>query len=133
MISPSGPRRAVVIEDDADIRGLLVRVLGKQGFDVTHAEAALPGVEEARRTRPHLVTLDLNLPDNDGLEACRLLRGFSDAVIVVLTARESELDRLASLEAGADAYFSKPFSPKELQSGIDAIFNRRFSAAASPT
>jgi phosphoserine phosphatase RsbU/P len=125
MVSPSETRRAVVIEDDPDIRGLLVRVLVKQGFDVAEADAGLPGVEEVRRHRPDLITLDLNLPDLDGMEVCRLLREFSDAFIVVLTARSDELDKLAGLDNGADEYISKPFSPRELQSRITALFADR--------
>jgi phosphoserine phosphatase RsbU/P len=125
MVSPPETRRAVVIEDDPDIRGLLVRVLVKQGFDVAEADAGLPGVEEVRRHRPDLITLDLNLPDLDGMEVCRLLREFSDAFIVVLTARSDELDKLAGLDNGADEYISKPFSPRELQSRITALFADR--------
>jgi sigma-B regulation protein RsbU (phosphoserine phosphatase) len=130
MVSPTETRRAVVIEDDPDIRGLLVRVLVKQGFDVTEAAAGLRGVEEVRRRKPDLVTLDLNLPDIDGLEVCKLLREFSDAFIVMLTARADELDKLTGLDNGADEYISKPFSPRELQSRINALFRRRPSAAA---
>jgi phosphoserine phosphatase RsbU/P len=130
MVSAPEIRRAVVIEDDPDIRGLLVRVLAKQGFDVTEAAAGLPGVEEVRRVQPDLVTLDLNLPDIDGLEVCKLLREFSDAFIVMLTARADELDKLTGLDNGADEYISKPFSPRELQSRINALFRRRPSPAA---
>lgn len=126
-------RRAVVIEDDPDIRGLLVRILVKQGFEVTQAEAGLPGVEEVRRVRPDLVTLDLNLPDLDGLEVCKLLRGFSDAFIMMLTARTDELDKLTGLDNGADDYISKPFSPRELQSRINALFRRRGQSPAVDT
>ena len=124
------PRRAVVIEDDPDIRGLLVRILVKQGFEVTQAEAGLPGVEEVRRVKPDLITLDLNLPDVDGLEVCKLLREFSDAFIVMLTARADELDKLTGLDNGADDYISKPFSPRELQSRINALFRRRQPSVA---
>lgn len=127
MPSMPEPRRAVVIEDDPDIRGLLVRVLVKQGFEVTAAAAGLPGVEEVRRIRPDLVTLDLNLPDLDGLEVCKRLREFSDAFIVMLTARADELDKLTGLDNGADDYISKPFSPRELQSRINALVRRRQS------
>lgn len=127
------PNRAVPCrcdEDDPDIRGLLVRILTKQGFDVTHAEAGLPGVEEVRRAKPDLITLDLNLPDVDGLEVFKLLREFSDAFIVMLTARADELDKLTGLDNGADDYISKPFSPRELQSRINALFRRRQPSAA---
>jgi serine phosphatase RsbU (regulator of sigma subunit) len=125
MLSNPETRRAVVIEDDSDIRSLLVRVLSRQGFEVTEAGAGRPGVEEVRRVRPDLVTLDLNLPDLDGLEVCKLLREFSDAFIVMLTARAEELDKLAGLDNGADDYISKPFSPRELQARVNALFRRR--------
>lgn len=125
MSSPAESRRAVVIDDDADIRGLLVRVLAKQGFDVTEAVAGLPGLEEVRRRQPDLVTLDLNLPDLDGQEVCKRLREFSDAVIVMLTARADGLERLTGLGNGADEYISKPFSPRDLQSRISALFSLR--------
>jgi sigma-B regulation protein RsbU (phosphoserine phosphatase) len=128
MPSITESRRAVVIEDDPDIRGLLVRVLTKQGFEVTEADAGLPGVEEVRRAKPDLITLDLNLPDLDGLEVCKILRGFSDAFIVMLTARADELDKLTGLDNGADDYLSKPFSPRELQSRVNALFRRRVPA-----
>ena len=130
MVSPPELRRAVVIEDDPDIRGLLVRVLAKQGFEVTHAGTGLDGVAQVRLQQPDLVTLDLNLPDIDGLEVCKLLREFSDAFIVMLTARADELDKLTGLDNGADEYISKPFSPRELQSRINALFRRRPSAEA---
>ncbi|HKS02575.1 MAG TPA: SpoIIE family protein phosphatase [Arthrobacter sp.] len=118
------PRRAVVIEDDPDIRGLLVRVLTKQGFDVTEAGAGFPGIEAVRDTKADLVTLDLNLPDLDGLEVCKRLREFSDAFIIMLTARVDELDKLTGLDNGADDYINKPFSPREFQSRINALFRR---------
>ena len=82
-------------------------------------------MEDVRRAKPDLVTLDLNLPDLDGLEVCKLLREFSDAFIVMLTARADELDKLTGLDNGADDYISKPFSPRELQSRINALFRRR--------
>jgi sigma-B regulation protein RsbU (phosphoserine phosphatase) len=129
---PSSPelRRAVVIEDDPDIRGLLVRILTKQGFEVTEAGAGLPGIDAVRETTADLVTLDLNLPDLDGLEVCRRLREFSDAFIIMLTARVDELDRLTGLDNGADDYINKPFSPREFQSRVNALFRRSRTPAA---
>ena len=124
------PRRAVVIEDDPDIRGLLVRILTKQGFEVTEAEAGLPGIDAVRNARADLVTLDLNLPDLDGLEVCTRLREFSDAYIIMLTARVDELDELTGLDNGADDYINKPFSPREFQSRINALFRRSRTPAA---
>lgn len=129
MVSPTPVRHAVVVEDDADIRGLLVLVLEQLDFVVTEAPDGLSGVEAVRRTNAELVTLDINLPDIDGMEVCRRLREFSDAYILMLTARADEIDRLNGLDTGADDYINKPFSPKELQARIRALFRR---AARTP-
>ncbi len=124
-------RRAVVIEDDPDIRGLLVRILAKQGFEVSEAGRGYDGIELVRSTGAALVTLDLNLPDIDGLEVCKLLREFSDAFIIMLTARVEEIDRLTGLDSGADDYINKPFSPREIQARINALFRRAAAPLAS--
>lgn len=117
-------RRAVVIEDDPDIRGLLVRILTRQGFEVSEAGLGYEGIELVRSTGAQLVTLDLSLPDVDGQEVCRLLREFSSAFIIMLTARAAEIDRLNGLDSGADDYVTKPFSPREIQSRVNALFRR---------
>ena len=130
MVSTSPPRHAVVVEDDADIRGLLVLVLEQLDFVVTEAPDGLSGVEAVRRTNAELVTLDINLPDIDGMEVCRRLREFSDAYVLMLTARADEIDRLNGLDTGADDYINKPFSPKELQARIRALFRRARTPAA---
>lgn len=131
MDSSPDQRRAVVIEDDPDIRGLLVLMLKKLDFKVTEASTGLDGIGAVRETHADLVTLDLNLPDIDGLEVCRRLREFSDAYIMMLTARAEEIDRLTGLDTGADDYINKPFSPKEIQARIKAMFRR--SRASSST
>ncbi|WP_120522441.1 PP2C family protein-serine/threonine phosphatase [Arthrobacter celericrescens] len=130
MSSATVQRRAVVIEDDDDIRGLLAVVLRQLDFDVVEAADGLSGVESVRETQPELVTLDVNMPGIDGIEACRRLREFSDAYIVMLSARTAELDRLAGLDTGADDYLTKPFSPKELQARVRALFRRSRPAPA---
>ncbi|MET4622202.1 sigma-B regulation protein RsbU (phosphoserine phosphatase) [Arthrobacter sp. 2762] len=130
MVSTASPRHAVVVEDDADIRGLLVLVLEQLDFVVTEAPDGLSGVEAVRNTNAELVTLDINLPDIDGMEVCRRLREFSDAYIMMLTARADEIDRLTGLDTGADDYINKPFSPKELQARIRALFRRARTPAA---
>ncbi len=132
MVSSPPVRHAVVVEDDADIRGLLVLVLEQLDFVVTEAPDGLSGVEAVRRTNAELVTLDINLPDIDGMEVCRRLREFSDAYILMLTARADEVDRLNGLDTGADDYINKPFSPKELQARIRALFRRARTPAATP-
>jgi serine phosphatase RsbU (regulator of sigma subunit) len=117
-------RRALVVEDDADIRSLLVQILTMQGFDVTEAGTAREGLIAARQGAD-LITLDLNLPDGDGIEICREVRTFSDAYILMITARTDEIQRLTGLETGADDYISKPFSPRELVARINSIFRRQ--------
>jgi DNA-binding response OmpR family regulator len=117
-------RRAVVIEDDADIRALLSGLLRQSGFAVTPAAGGAAGLLAVRDTDPDLVTLDLNLPDMDGIEVCRRIRQRSDAYVVMLTARPDEVDRLMGLETGADDYLTKPFSPRELRARINAMMRR---------
>jgi DNA-binding response OmpR family regulator len=117
-------RSAVVVEDDPDIRELLVTVLGQAGFVVSDTSTGFDGLAAARRVDPDLVTLDLSLPDMDGIEVCRELRGFTDAYVVIITARSEEVDRLIGLEVGADDYLTKPFSPRELRARVAAMFRR---------
>jgi DNA-binding response OmpR family regulator len=117
-------RRAVVIEDDADVRALLVQLLKQSGFTVTEAETGAEGLRAVREVDPDVITLDLNLPDLDGIEVCRQAREISEAYIVMLTARPDEIDRLVGLETGADDYMNKPFSPRELRARIAAMMRR---------
>jgi DNA-binding response OmpR family regulator len=118
-------RRALVVEDDADIRGLLVEVLVRAGFAVETTASGRNAVGLVQRTHPDLVTLDLGLPDLDGVEVCRQLRAAgSDAYVIMLTARGEEIDRLIGLELGADDYLSKPFSPRELRARAMAMMRR---------
>lgn len=117
-------RVAVIIEDDKDIRDLLNAVLQQSGFKVFTSPNGAEGVEAVRAHNPTVVTLDLGLPDIDGFEVIRQLRLFSDAYIVMLTARAEELDTLMGLEAGADDYITKPFRPRELRARISAMLRR---------
>lgn len=117
-------RVAVIIEDDRDIRDLLNAVLQQSGFEVHASPTGAEGVEAVRKYNPTVVTLDLGLPDIDGFEVIRQLRLFSNAYIVMLTARAEELDTLMGLEAGADDYITKPFRPRELRARISAMLRR---------
>ena len=126
-------RVAVIIEDDADIRDLLNAVLQQSGFKVFTAPNGSEGVEMVRLHNPTVVTLDLGLPDIDGFEVIRQLRLFSDAYIVMLTARAEELDTLMGLEAGADDYITKPFRPRELRARISAMLRRPRGESVSET
>jgi two-component system, OmpR family, response regulator len=117
-------RVAVIIEDDGDIRDLVRVVLTQAGFEVHAAASGVEGVAAVRRYNPDVVTLDLGLPDIDGFEAARQVRQFSDAYIIMLTARTEELDMLLGLESGADDYITKPFRPRELRARIAAMLRR---------
>jgi len=134
MGSDSGvERRALVVEDDEDIRALIEYTLQTQGFAVTAVDSGLAGVDAVRETEPDLITLDLGLPGIDGIEACRRIREISDAYVVMITARDDEIDRLLGLETGADDFISKPFSARELKARVNAMFRRpRTGAAVAP-
>jgi len=122
---------AVIIDDDADIRALIAELLRQSGFEVTEAASGAAGIAAVREVSPDVVTLDLNLPDLDGIEVCRRIREITDAYVVMLTARPDEIDRLMGLEIGADDYLTKPFSPRELRARIAAMLRRPRSAAPS--
>ncbi|HJV98843.1 MAG TPA: response regulator transcription factor [Arthrobacter sp.] len=127
----SDPRVGLVIEDDQDIRELVRTVLTQAGFEVTVAGSGAEGVLAAKTLNPDVITLDLGLPDIDGFEVSRQIREFSDAYIVMLTARTDELDTLIGLESGADDYLTKPFRPRELRARVAAMMRRPRAAAES--
>jgi two-component system, OmpR family, response regulator len=115
---------ALVIEDDADIRALVAAVLAGSGFDVHQSGTGRDVEVLLEKHQPDLITLDLGLPDVDGVEVCRRIRESSDAYIIMLTARTEEGDRLIGLHVGADDYMTKPFSTRELQARVTALFRR---------
>ncbi|QDY90404.1 response regulator transcription factor [Arthrobacter sp. UKPF54-2] len=115
---------AVVVEDDADVRNLVEAVLRQAGFEVHSAAGGREGVEVVRHREADVVTLDVGLPDIDGYEVLRRVRQFSDAYIVMLTARTDELDTLTALHTGADDFLTKPFRPRELRARVAAMMRR---------
>jgi two-component system, OmpR family, response regulator len=124
-MTDEGLRRvAVVVEDDADIRNLLEAVLTQAGFNTHTASDGLDGVEKVRTHDPVVTTLDISLPGIDGFEVARRIRAFSSTYIVMLTARNEEIDTLVGLDAGADDYLTKPFRPRELRARIEAMLRR---------
>lgn len=127
----SESRVGLVIEDDHDIRELVRVVLVQAGFDVQVASSGADGVMAAKQLNPAVITLDLGLPDIDGFEVARQIREFSDAYIVMLTARAEELDTLIGLESGADDYLTKPFRPRELRARVAAMMRRPRSTSDS--
>lgn len=114
-------RSAVVIEDDADIRRLLAIVLSGRGFAVHEAGTGAEGERLVDAIRPELITLDLNLPDMDGLDLCPRLRACSDAHLLTISARPPQLTAEQCLAAGSDQFMAKPFSPRALRAYLDAV------------
>ena len=124
MDSATTPRFAVVIDDDADIRQLLVDVLTQAGFHAIPTANGLDGVAAVRQFDPIITTLDVNMPGMDGFETAKRIRAFSSTYIIMLTALEDEIDTLQGLESGADDYLVKPFRPRVLRARIDAMLRR---------
>ncbi len=124
VVQVSDPGVAVVIEDDADVRNLVGAVLKQSGFDVHTAPDGRSGVELVRSYEATVATVDVGLPDIDGYEVLRRLRGFSTCYVVMLTSHGDELDTLTALQSGADDYLTKPFRPRELRARIAAMLRR---------
>jgi DNA-binding response OmpR family regulator len=119
----------LIVDDEPRIAEIAGDYLRHAGFDVLIAATGTKALERARATRPALVVLDLRLPDMDGIRVARELRQISDVPIVMLTARAEESDRLLGLDAGADDYIVKPFSPRELVARVRAVLRRSSGAA----
>ena len=116
--------RALVVDDEPPLVALVRDYLEREGFDVHEAADGERGVDLARELDPDVIVLDLMLPGIDGIEACRRIRRFSNAYIVMLTARAEEVDKIVGLSTGADDYVTKPFSPGELVARIRAMLRR---------
>ncbi len=125
--------RALVVDDEAALAEIVASYLVREQFDTRVAYDGATAVILAREHDPDVVILDLGLPGMDGLEVCRQLRTFSDAYVVMLTARDSELDTIIGLSVGADDYITKPFSSGELVARIRAMLRRPRSAPAAAT
>jgi DNA-binding response OmpR family regulator len=115
----------VVVEDDPNISDLVDMYLRREGFRVLQAGDGQQGLEIVKREKPRMVILDVGLPGTiDGLEVCRRLRADGAVPVLMLTARDGEVDRVLGLELGADDYVTKPFSPRELVARVRAILRR---------
>ncbi|MEC4615229.1 response regulator transcription factor [Tsukamurella tyrosinosolvens] len=114
----------LVIEDEPALARLTQEYLTRDGFDVTTAADGERGLALARELEPAVILLDIGLPRLDGLEVCRAVRSFSDAYVIMLTARGDELDKIVGLSVGADDYLVKPFSPREVVARVRAMLRR---------
>jgi DNA-binding response OmpR family regulator len=120
----AGPARILVVDDEAPIVELVTGYLEREGYEVASAADGPGALERARSLQPDVVVLDVMLPGLDGIEVCRQLRTFSDAYVLMLTARGEEIDRIIGLTVGADDYLVKPFSPRELVARVKALLRR---------
>ncbi len=116
--------RVLVVEDEPDLASVIAAYLRGETFDVDIAGTGPQAVTMAKDLRPDLVVLDIMLPGFDGLEVCRQLRTFTDCYVIMLTARDDEIDKVIGLSVGADDYLVKPFSPRELTARIRAMLRR---------
>jgi len=120
----SNPLRVLVVEDEAELAAVIVSYFEREGYIVDQALDGPSAVQKARLSPPDLIILDVMLPGFDGIEVCRQVRTFSDAYILMLTARDEEVDKVVGFAVGADDYVVKPFSPRELIARSRAILRR---------
>jgi DNA-binding response OmpR family regulator len=119
----TGPQ-LLLVEDEDSIGALVCEYLGRSGFRVTWVRSGEEALGSLDRIQPRMVILDIGLPGADGFDVCRGIRSRSDVPILMLTARDEEVDRVAGLELGADDYVTKPFSPRELAARVKAVLRR---------
>ncbi len=124
-------RKILVVDDEPKVCDLVKAYLEKDGFEVVLSGNGKDAVEKARMIKPDLIVLDLNLPGMDGIEVFRTVRAFSDIPVIMLTARDDEVDKIVGLQIGADDYVTKPFSPRELSARVAAVL-RRYTDGTRP-
>ncbi|HTB91197.1 MAG TPA: response regulator transcription factor [Candidatus Sulfotelmatobacter sp.] len=122
----------LVVDDEPQIRRVLRSTLTFRGYELVEAASGEEAVELARKTKPDLILLDVNLPGISGIETCRELRSFTAAPIIMLTVRNGERDKVVALDAGADDYVTKPFGIEELLARVRASLRRHSTSEAIP-
>lgn len=125
MIPPDRPARVLVVDDEPPIRAVVRGFLEREGMTVAEAADGPAAVEQMRAFSPDVVVLDIMLPGFDGLEVLLRVRAFADPLVIFLTARTEEVDRIVGLKVGGDDYLTKPFSPGELVARVQALLRRR--------
>ncbi len=131
VLAPRGVPRILVVDDEPPIAELVVGYVEREGWQARTVGDGISAVSAVRDFWPDVVVLDLMLPGLDGIEVCKQIRGFSDAYVLMLTARSEEVDRIVGLTVGADDYLAKPFSPRELVARIKALLRRPRSTASA--
>jgi two-component system, OmpR family, alkaline phosphatase synthesis response regulator PhoP len=116
--------KILIVEDERNIASFVSMYLKNARYTVEIARDGAEALQKAENAKPDLVVLDLMLPDIDGLEVCRQIRSSSDVPILMLTARDDDIDKIVGLEVGADDYLTKPFNPRELVARVKSILRR---------
>ncbi len=124
--------KILIVEDERNIASFVSMYLKKERYTVDIARDGAEALAKFESTKPDLMVLDLMLPDMDGLEICRQIRSSSDVPILMLTARDDDVDKIVGLEVGADDYLTKPFNPRELVARIKTILRRSATTARRP-
>ena len=124
------PQGVLVVEDEASIASFVSLYLKNAGYAVRTVATGAEAMASINADQPSLIVLDLMLPDVDGVELCRRIRGRSDVPILMLTARDEDVDKIIGLEVGADDYMTKPFNPRELVARVKSILRRATPARA---
>jgi two-component system alkaline phosphatase synthesis response regulator PhoP len=122
----------LVVDDEVNIRELARMYLEQEGFQIVTAVNGQQALEQVRQDPPSLVVLDLMLPEIDGWEVCRQIRKKSNLPIIMLTARDDDVDKIVGLELGADDYLTKPFNPRELVARVRAVLRRTWPDESQP-
>jgi DNA-binding response OmpR family regulator len=120
----SSSQSVLVVEDEASIASFVSLYLKNAGYEVRSASTGTDALASVQKDQPSLIVLDLMLPDIDGIEICRRIRQKSDVPILMLTARDEDVDKIIGLEVGADDYMTKPFNPRELVARVKSILRR---------
>ena len=128
----ASPKSVLLVEDDDAIADMLRTFFERDGYRFLHALTGEEAVERLRIRPVSAILLDLNLPGIDGVETCRRIREFAKTPVIMLTARDSEIDKVLGLEMGADDYVTKPFSPRELLARVKAVLRRSEEPPAKP-
>jgi DNA-binding response OmpR family regulator len=123
-VTPARSQSILVVEDEGSIASVIGLDLKKAGYGVRVAGTGATAIDETASEAPSLIVLDLMLPDIDGIEVCRRIRQSSDVPILMLTARDEDVDKIIGLEVGADDYLTKPFNPGELVARVKSILRR---------
>lgn len=122
-------QQVAIVEDDVNIRNIVTAYLNKEGYQVAIAESGEEALEIWKAEQPDMWILDIMLPGMDGYELCKQIRQESEVPIIIISAKDEELDKILGLELGGDDYLTKPFSPRELTARVKRLFKRTGAAA----